>query len=94
MTIPFRAFKEEAWQWIAATYSQADGVARTFQDGELVREMKVAGPLLHSGDLFIGGATVAGDDGGFRGVVAEVRIYNRALTEAEIRALAAREPGR
>jgi hypothetical protein len=86
--VEFQPFSETRWQHIAGTYSRADGVVKTFQDGELVGQKTWTEPLLHSGDLYIGGAGVAGDDGGFRGLIREVRIYNRALSPSEVRALA------
>jgi hypothetical protein len=88
----FRAFDESRWQHVVGTYSAADGVVKTYQDGEVVNQTPLTGALPHSGDLFLGGANVAGDDGGFRGTMAEVRIYNRALAGSEIRALAAKPP--
>jgi hypothetical protein len=88
----FRAFDETRWQHVVGAYSRADGAIKTYQDGELVNQTPLTGQLPHSGDLYLGGANVAGDDGGFRGTMAEVRIYNRALSESEIRALAAQPP--
>jgi hypothetical protein len=85
--ISFRAFDEQHWQHIVGTFSFQEGIARTYQDGELVNQLPITEPLTHTGDLYIGGATVAGDDGGFRGLISEVRIYNRGLSEREIRAL-------
>ena len=83
----FLEFTATKWQHIVATYSRADGVLATYQDGELINQKSLAEPLFHSGDLYIGGAAVASDDGGFAGLIAEVRIYNRGLSVAEVRAL-------
>ncbi|MCG3150252.1 MAG: hypothetical protein PCFJNLEI_03733 [Verrucomicrobiae bacterium] len=88
----FPEFAGNRWQHIAATYSQADGEARIYLDGKLQEKAAVSGRLDHTGDLYIGGANAAGDDGGFRGLVSEVRFYKRALTEGEIEALAAQPP--
>ena len=85
--LPFAAFNEQQWQHIVGTYSRTEGMARAYQNGELVNQQGFTKPLLHSGDLYIGGAAVAGDDGGFRGLIAEVRIYNRGLSPAEVRVL-------
>jgi hypothetical protein len=61
---------------------------KSYEDGLLVKQMPlVASQLMHSGNLFIGGAAVAGDDGGFNGLINEVRIYNRALSAAEVQQL-------
>jgi hypothetical protein len=48
--------------------------------------------MVHSGDLHIGGATVNGDDCGFRGLIREARIYKRAQTHSEIKTLPANAP--
>jgi hypothetical protein len=88
----FRAFDARRWQHIAVTYSRTEGTVKTYQDGKLVSEAKLAERLLHSGDLYIGGSCVAGDDGGFRGLIRDVRIYNRALSQGEVRALIQNEP--
>ena len=80
-------FDEQQWQHVVATYSQEEGMAKTYQNGEIVNQQACARPLMHSGDLYIGGAPVAGDDGGFRGLIAEVRIYNRGLSTTEVQVL-------
>lgn len=90
----FGTFEASRWQQVTGVYSQEDGTIKTYQDGELMNQTPLTGPLLHSGDLYLGGAVVASDDGGFRGTMAEVRIYNRALSESEILALAAKPPSR
>lgn len=75
------------WQHIAGTYSYADGSMKSYDDGVLVSQTPLASQLLHSGNLYIGGAAVAGDDGGFNGLINDVRIYNRALSAAEVQQL-------
>jgi hypothetical protein len=90
-SVAFRRFHAQRWQHIAATYARAEGTLKSYQDGKLVEETKLAERLLHSGDLYIGGACVSGDDGGFRGLIRDVRIYNRSLTAAEVRALSGSE---
>jgi hypothetical protein len=89
-SLGFPEFSATKWQHIAATYSRADGVAATYQDGKRINQKAFNKPLMHSGDLYIGGASVAGDDGGFRGLISEVRIYNRGLSAAEVQALSSR----
>lgn len=87
MAVAFQPFAETRWQHIAATCSRTERTVRTYQDGELVNEAPLTVPLVHSGDLYLGGANLNGDDGGFRGLIRDVRIYNRALSAAEVRAL-------
>jgi hypothetical protein len=80
----FLPFTGTNWQHIVGTYSVTDGMLRTYENGVLVSQTPYGSPLEHSGDLYIGGATVAPDDGGFNGLISEVRIYNRALSATDV----------
>lgn len=64
---------------------------KSYEDGVLVNQTPLASQLLHTGNLYIGGAAVVGDDGGFKGLINEVRIYNRALSSNEVAQLYAFE---
>jgi hypothetical protein len=69
------------WTHLAATYDNA--TLRLYVNGTLVGSRAVAGGLLTStGVLRIGGNSIW--DEFFQGAIDEVRIYNRALTPAEI----------
>ncbi|MGD9695173.1 MAG: LamG domain-containing protein [Thermoleophilia bacterium] len=71
------------WTHLAMTYD--GGAVRLYRDGVLVSTTRSTGALRTSTSaLRIGGNPVRGD--WFRGVIDDVRIYNRALTAAEIRA--------
>ena len=71
------------WTHLAATY---DGVTqKLYVNGELAGSRPQAGTIAVSGGkLRIGGNSVWGEY--FTGQIDEVRIYNRALTQAEIQA--------
>ncbi len=86
-TSGFPLFTGTSWQHIVATYSRTDGLMKSFENGVLVNQTPLANQLLHSGNLYIGGAVVRGDDGGFNGLINEVRIYNRALSASEVQRL-------
>jgi hypothetical protein len=60
---------------------------KSYVNGVEVSQTNSSLPLLHSGDLFIGGATVHYYDGGFNGLIDEFRIYNRALSAQEVQTL-------
>jgi pimeloyl-ACP methyl ester carboxylesterase len=77
-----------SWRLFVATYSRTDGLMRTYVNGVEINSTALSQQLQHSGDLFIGGATVHPQDGGFNGLIDDVRIYNRALSAAEIQQLA------
>ena len=70
-----------AWTHLAATY---DGSAlRLYVNGALVTTFAVSGSLATTTNpLRIGGNTIWGEY--FNGLIDDVRIYNRALTAAEI----------
>lgn len=82
-----------AFHHLAATFSQiaANTVQlETFLDGQLVRTKQISGNLansLNSAPITIG-ATAQGSGEFFSGVIDEVVIYNRVLSNSEILALA------
>ena len=71
------------WSHLAATFD--DTTLRLFVNGTQVGTRAVAGPMLTStGALRMGGNSLWGEY--FQGRIDEVRIYNRALSAAEIQA--------
>jgi len=75
------------WQNLIATYSSSNGLIKTYENGVLIASTPYTNAIANSGDLFIGGATVHPNDGGFAGLINEVRIYNRALSDSEVQQL-------
>ena len=72
-----------AWTHVAGTYDGAD--LRLYVNGTLVRTVAHAGELPASADpLRIGGNGNGGEY--FQGLIDEVRIYDHALTQAQIQA--------
>jgi hypothetical protein len=70
-----------SWTHLAATYDGAN--LRFYVNGTLVRTTSASGNITVSGSpLRIGATTVWGEH--FRGLIDEVRIYNRALSLSEI----------
>jgi hypothetical protein len=70
-----------AWSHLAATYDGA--TIRLYVDGSLVSSTPAAGSILQSSNpLRIGGNAVWGEY--FAGLIDEVRIYDRALTQTQI----------
>jgi len=85
-----RAVGDDRWHHVAGTF---DGeFLRLYVDGvEKQKQTRKTGPLLKSHwDLCIGNSVVeyAGEFLGFEGLIDEVRIYNRALSAAEIKVIA------
>ncbi|MBN1140748.1 MAG: LamG domain-containing protein, partial [Deltaproteobacteria bacterium] len=84
------------WYHFAAVYSRIQGVMRLYLNGAEVASYPYSSPLPTNNDPFFIGTdinTVAGGGGAeyptrrFQGLIDEVRIYNHALTPAEILAL-------
>ncbi|MDP9491802.1 MAG: Ig-like domain-containing protein, partial [Actinomycetota bacterium] len=69
------------WSHLATTYDGA--TVRLFVNGAQVGSLATTGPIATStGDVWIGGNNVWGE--WFSGTIDEVRIYNRALSAADI----------
>jgi len=85
--LPFLPCTGTNWQQFVATYSVADGLMKTYFDGVLVNQLAYSNELQNSGDLYIGGATVHPQDGGFAGLISDLRIYNRELAPTEVQEL-------
>jgi hypothetical protein len=91
-----RVLNDNRWHHVAAVY---DGqTVRCYLDGTGPSHPAKNGPLKKSTwDLCIGNSVVdypEGDFLAFNGLIDEVRIYNRALSEAEVKTLAtATQPG-
>lgn len=73
------------WSHVAATYCEETGEARIYRDGQVVAEASLAGKLRRSPHPLNLGASQGGGDR-FDGLLDEVRIYARALTQEEITA--------
>jgi Concanavalin A-like lectin/glucanases superfamily len=76
------------WQHFAATYSRTDGFLKTYVNRVEINRAAYSNQMQHSGSLYIGGAAVDGQDGGFNGWINEMLVYNRALSSNEIAQLA------
>jgi len=74
----------DVWSHVALTYDGAQ--VRLYVDGELVdcSSVPAGSPPVTGGELQIGAATEHGDY--FQGRIDEARVYNRALTKAEVAA--------
>jgi len=81
--------KVDVWYHVAGVYSLEDGYIRTYVNGELDRELLTAQALGASpGSFKIGCEPFTTGSYNFNGVMDDIRIYNRALSEAEVRYLA------
>ncbi len=78
-------------QWCMVTLTYDGQVMRFFLNGEMVSEGEVAGYRGNEHDLIIGAMELSADgqnpDRFWKGLISEVRLYSRALSETEVRAL-------
>ncbi len=81
--------KVDVWYHVTGVYSLADGYIRTYVDGELDRELETTQALGASpGSLMIGCEPFSTGQYNFNGVMDDIRVYSKALSEAEARYLA------
>ncbi len=79
----------DVWYHVVGVYSLEDGYIRTYVDGELDRELLTTRALGASpGPLMIGCEPFNTGLYNFNGVMDEIRVYNKALSDAEARYLA------
>ncbi len=79
----------DVWYHVAGVYSLADGYIRTYINGELDRELETTDALGASpGPLMIGCEPFSTGQYNFNGFMDDIRVYNEALSEAEVRYLA------
>jgi hypothetical protein len=80
--------EQGAYHHVAGVYSQGDSI-RTYVNGVLDRELLTAGVLGTSRGTFKLGREPFSDSYFWLGLMDDVRVYNRALSQGEIQALAA-----
>ena len=75
-----KAFKEGEWHYLTGVVDERNLLL--YLDGEFVQETAFSGPITSNGpETEIGHA----GDGGFIGIIDEVGIYNKALSENEVK---------
>ncbi len=76
---------EDVWYHVAGVYSQGDGYIRTYVNGNLDRQLATTEELGASpGTFYIGCEPFNTGSNNFNGVLDDVRLYNKALTQDEI----------
>ncbi|MEY4387188.1 MAG: hypothetical protein RLY20_2471, partial [Verrucomicrobiota bacterium] len=86
---PAGAVAAGVFQHIALTYDQGSGVATIYRNGQIVSQLGIGSFPLRTGyDLYLGRRQApAGEACSFAGLMDEPSIYNRALTQTEIRSI-------
>jgi hypothetical protein len=78
----------DVWYFVAGVYSQSAGYIRTYVNGALDREVATTAVLgASTGPLRIGCEPYSTGQCNFNGIMDDIRIYSRALSEAEILSL-------
>ncbi len=76
---------ENVWYHVAGVYSQGDGYIRTYVNGNLDRQLATTEELGASpGTFYLGCEPSNTGSNNFNGVLDDVRLYNKALTQDEI----------
>jgi hypothetical protein len=75
------------WAFYTFVYDTTNGGKFYINGIQKASSAPLSPTIYHSGDLFIGGSIVHGGDGGVDGVLDDIRIYNRTLSDSEIHAL-------
>jgi len=85
--LPFRNIPRERWCHLSATYKS--GEMKVYMNGELIATggWGVRGKLNRSPDPLVIGLADAPELDNFKGMIDELRIYNRALSPREIKGL-------
>jgi hypothetical protein len=82
-----RRYSDLSWHHWAATYDVGSGARAIYCDGVTVASDVARSAYLGSGAVYVG-KTAMGGQQAFAGVIDDVRIYDRALSPAEVRVLA------
>ena len=76
---------ENGWKFVGASYDQANGDAKLWVDGKAVQTVNIGANLqLATQDNVRMGAKI-GDDRHFKGKIAQMQVYNIALTQEQIK---------
>ena len=75
---------EDGWKFVGASYDQASGDAKLWVDGNVVQTLNIGANLhLATQDSVRMGVKI-GDGRYFRGRIAQMQVYNVALTEVQV----------
>lgn len=85
--------KTGRWYHLTGTYSQKDHEMRVYVDGKLAGSREISGKVEPTGNVVVGRGKVKGKPTDFwRGVIADVHVYDRELTSREVSSLSSGEP--
>lgn len=86
--VPRSTCKYRKGEWATIVYTYADGVAKFYTNGNLVmKNLQVVSFTPQQYDILIGKTLSTQYPYWFNGAIDEIRIYEKALCEAEVKAL-------
>ena len=87
-----RALARE-WKFIGASYDRGSGEAKLWVDGAVVHQLNIGAGLELATQGRIKMGVRSGDGSHFKGRIAEMQVYNEALSQAQIQAIQGRTIG-
>ena len=75
------------WTFVGASYNRSSGEAKLWVNGAVVQPLNIGVGLELATQDNITMGVKTGDDRYFKGRIAQMRIYNRALTQEQIQAI-------
>lgn len=83
-------FKSKEWQHIVITYDNNEQLVKFYINGKLIDNKQIEPPKNFENELLIGRRGLA-TDSFFQGIIDELRIYGRVLSEMEVKLLYKRQ---
>ena len=78
---------EDGWKFVGASYDQANGDAKLWVDGLVVQTLNIGANLQLATQDSVRMGVKIGDGRYFKGRIAQMQVYNVALTQEQIQAI-------
>ena len=76
---------EDGWKFVGASYDQANGHAKLWVDGKVVQTLNIGANLQLATQGSVRMGVIIGDNRYFKGRIAQMQVYNIALTQEQIK---------
>ena len=83
---------EDGWKFVGASYDQANGDAKLWVDGLVVQTLNIGSNLQLATQDSVRMGVKIGDGRYFKGRIAQMQVYNVALSQEQIQAIKERTP--
>ena len=78
---------EDGWKFVGASYNQFNGDAKLWVDGKVVQTLNIGANLQLATQDSVRMGVKIGDGRYFKGRIAQMQVYNVALTQVQIQAI-------